>query len=125
VYGAFDPAGLSILLAGIPNYDRSILISNDSLGEELAKTIGDKNIVMMRGHGVTSCGPSIESATLTVVRVNDLAEMNYRAHLLGEPRPIPDIDLEEFAARGERGDPSSTGRRDSAWEAWKRIAEER
>ena len=38
----------------------------------------------MRGHGITA-GPSVQQATITAWRLNGLAELNYRAALLGTP----------------------------------------
>jgi ribulose-5-phosphate 4-epimerase/fuculose-1-phosphate aldolase len=51
---------------------------------------------LMRGHGITTCGASIEEATLTAIRLNDLADINYRAHLLGDPQPISEADIRSF-----------------------------
>ena len=48
---------------------------------------------MMRGHGITTVGGSVMEATLTAIKLNELAEMNYRAQLLGNPQPIPDDEI--------------------------------
>jgi ribulose-5-phosphate 4-epimerase/fuculose-1-phosphate aldolase len=50
----------------------------------------------MRGHGITTCGATVEEATLTAIRLNELADMNYRAHLLGNPQPISDEEIGHF-----------------------------
>jgi len=104
--GAYDPAGLQLVLDGIPRYPRSVLISNDALGQDLAQTIGSKSVCLMRGHGITAVGASVEEATITAWRLNDLAEINYRAALLGNPEPISEADIESFrtlgAGRGAR-----------------------
>jgi ribulose-5-phosphate 4-epimerase/fuculose-1-phosphate aldolase len=111
VYGAYDPASLSLWIKGIPNYDRSVLISNDKLGEELAGAIGDSDVIMMRGHGITTCGDTVEAAGMNAILINELAEMNYKALLIGTPRAIPDEDLAEFKER-------LGGRRAGAGAAW-------
>jgi ribulose-5-phosphate 4-epimerase/fuculose-1-phosphate aldolase len=77
-----------LLKEGIPTYPRSVLVSNDELGQEFAATMKGR-ACLMHGHGITTCGLSIEEATLTAISLNNLAEMNYRAHLLGNPEPIP------------------------------------
>ena len=100
--GAYDPFALQMVLDGIPRYPRSVLISNDALGQDLAGAIGDKNVCLMRGHGITAVGPSVEEATITAWRLNDLAEINYRAALLGNPEPISDEDIEAFRNTGPR-----------------------
>ncbi len=117
VYGAYDPGSLALYLRGIPNYDKSVLISNDEQGEELAKAIGDKDVIMMRGHGITACSDTIEGAGMNAILLNELAEMNYKAALIGEPRPISDEDLANFQDR-------AGGRRaggGAAWDTYKRI----
>jgi ribulose-5-phosphate 4-epimerase/fuculose-1-phosphate aldolase len=95
IYGGYDPSSLRLLTDGIPVYPRSVTVTNDKLGEEFAATMTGR-ACLMRGHGVTTCGGSIEEATLTAIKLNNLAEMNYRAHLLGNPRPISDEDLASF-----------------------------
>jgi L-fuculose-phosphate aldolase len=97
--GAYDPGALNLVLDGIPRYPRSILIQTPRLGQDLAQTIGSKSVCLMRGHGITACGPSVQDATVTAWRLNGLADLNYRAALLGTPEAISDEDIEEFSGR--------------------------
>jgi L-fuculose-phosphate aldolase len=99
IYGAYDPSSVDLVLDGIPTYGRSITISNDELGKEFSAAMGEKRVCMMRGHGITTAGATVEEATVTAIKVNELAEMNYRARLLGDPDPIPDEDLAHFKKR--------------------------
>ena len=94
LYGAYDPSGLRLLVEGLATYPRSITVSNEKLGEEFARAMGDKSACLMRGHGITSAGPSIEEATLTAIKLNDAAVINYQANLLGTPQAIPREDIE-------------------------------
>jgi ribulose-5-phosphate 4-epimerase/fuculose-1-phosphate aldolase len=103
VIGAYDPEALKLVLDGIPRYPRSILISTPQLGQDLAQTLGSKSVCLMRGHGITACGASVQQATITAWRLNGLADMNYRAALLGTPEPILPEDIEAFRSRGEPG----------------------
>ena len=96
LYGAYDPSSLKLALDGIPVYPRSVLIADAGLGADLARTMGDKCVCMMRGHGVTTVGGSVEQATINAIKLNELAEMNYRAHLLGGETEIDDEDIETF-----------------------------
>jgi L-fuculose-phosphate aldolase len=96
LFGAFDPSGAQMALAGIPTYPRSILISNPKLGDDLVGAMGNSRVCLMRGHGITAAGPSIEEAALETITLNNLATMNYRAQLLGNPQPIPAEDQEIF-----------------------------
>jgi L-fuculose-phosphate aldolase len=102
LYGAYDPSGLRLLVDGLATYPRSITVSSERLGEEFARAMGDKQACLMRGHGITSAGPNIEAATLTAIKLNDAAVINYQANLLGTPRPIAqeDIDIMVGKSRG-------------------------
>jgi ribulose-5-phosphate 4-epimerase/fuculose-1-phosphate aldolase len=102
LFGAYDPSALRLVVNGLSLYRRSITVSNEILGEEFAKAMADKPACLMRGHGITTAAESIEEAALTAIKLNELAEINYRAHLLGTPEPIPqeDIDVLVGKARG-------------------------
>jgi L-fuculose-phosphate aldolase len=85
--------------------------------------MGDKNVCLMRGHGITTAGASVEEATVTAIKLNELAEMNYRARLLGDPKPIPDQDLAEYRARHEkRGGFSGSPHGQSSWRYYERLS---
>lgn len=88
IYGAYDPQGLGIALEEPPVFEKSVLINTPELGRELTATIGTKRACLMRGHGITTAGGSIEEASVVALGLNELATMNYQARLLGEPRPI-------------------------------------
>jgi len=124
LYGAYDPAGLRIYMDGIANYRRSILISNDERGKEFAQAIGDKRVCLMRGHGITSVGRSVQEATVTAIKLNQLAEMNYQASLLGTPEPIPEEDIKAFANIGHMTADEgrrTTGHQTSVWRFYSRL----
>lgn len=101
LYGAYDPSSLRLLMEGIPTYPRSILVSSDALGQEFAAAMGSR-ACLMRGHGITTCGASVEEATLTAIQLNHLAEMNYRAQLLGNPEPIPAEEIALLTSAAKR-----------------------
>lgn len=104
LFGAYDPSGLRLAMGGLASYSRSITVSSEQLGQEFSQAMGDKRACLMRGHGITSVGASVEQATLTAIKLNELAEVNYRAWLLGTPEPIPqeDIDVIMRSAGGNK-----------------------
>jgi ribulose-5-phosphate 4-epimerase/fuculose-1-phosphate aldolase len=115
------------LLDGIPTYDRSILIRTPQLGADLARAMGDKPVCMMRGHGITAAGASIEEAALAAIGLAELAAMNYKAYLLGNPRPISDEDQAEFRSFERRpesgGGGRPSGRVGAAWRYYVTVTE--
>jgi HCOMODA/2-hydroxy-3-carboxy-muconic semialdehyde decarboxylase len=57
--------------------DTDMLISNGALGAALAKALGEKSAVLMRGHGSTVVGNSIEQAVYRAI----YAEVNARLQI--------------------------------------------
>jgi 3,4-dihydroxyphthalate decarboxylase len=99
LYGAFDPPSAIMAIEGIPTYQRSITITTPALGQDLVKVMGGATICMMRGHGITAAGPSIETASIKAIQLNELAAMNYHAQLFGDPSPISAEDQAVFRNR--------------------------
>jgi ribulose-5-phosphate 4-epimerase/fuculose-1-phosphate aldolase len=126
IYAAYNPPGLRLLLEGIPVYPRSVTIVNEELGLDFMKTMGDKKVCLLRGHGMTTAGVSVEESTLISLNVFELARMNYLAYAIGEPKPVPGADIEEYESRWKSGfrkiktGPSSTGEH-SDWRYHKEL----
>jgi ribulose-5-phosphate 4-epimerase/fuculose-1-phosphate aldolase len=98
IFGAYDPPALAIAARGVPVYPRSVLIRSRELGEELVQALGDKSCVLMRGHGISVAGPSVESVTMMAMRVEHLARMMVDIAQMGrQPVHISEQDLEVFA----------------------------
>jgi ribulose-5-phosphate 4-epimerase/fuculose-1-phosphate aldolase len=102
IYGAFGP-GARMAVDGVATYPRSVRIRNHELGSEFAEFMGDRKYVLMRGHGVSVAGSSVEDATVRTIILNELVSMTYRAYLLGEPRRIPDDDIADLVGSAEDG----------------------
>lgn len=115
IYGAFDPPTLGLAMRGVPTYEKSVLISDDVLGRELAQALGANEVCTMRGHGITSVGTNVADATMNAIGLCDLAEMNYRAALLGNPRPISDADQAAFRELEVKMAPAKASRTKTLW----------
>jgi len=122
LYGAYDPSGLRLLVEGLATYPRSITVSNDKLGEEFARAMGQKQACLMRGHGITSAGPSVADATLTAIKLNDAAVINYQAHLLCTPQVIPQEEIEIMVGTSRGGGKSVHA--NSNWRYYCRLLDE-
>lgn len=127
IIGAYNPQGLRLVLDGLPTFPRSVLINSDERGEQLAKTMGSALACLMRGHGITTAGRNVEESTLTAIHLNDLAELHYRASLLGTPQPIPEEDIEEFRTMSFGGAPRGVLERpvSSEWRYYERLLGDR
>ena len=93
IYGAYG-SGARLALEGVPTYPRSLTIHDDKLGQEFATFMGAKQAALMRGHGVSVVGKSVEDASVRVMALNELVTMTYKAYLLGTPQPILAEDRE-------------------------------
>ena len=112
-----------MLVEGLATYPRSITVSNETLGEEFAKAMGDKQACLMRGHGITSAGPNVEDATLTAIKLNDAAVINYQASLLGTPEPIPQEDIDILVGKSRAAGNKSV-HAGSNWRYYRKLLDE-
>lgn len=93
MYGAYDgAAALRLLEQGIPVYPQTLTIIDDDLGQDFMRVMGSHKACLLRGHGMTTAGASVEDATLISLRVFELARLNYMAYAIGGPQPVPDLD---------------------------------
>ena len=76
----------SIFCEGLPLFDyTTALIRTPELGREVAKTLGNCRGVLMKNHGSTVVGDSIEVATLYAVFLERAARIQLLATASGEP----------------------------------------
>lgn len=97
IFGAFDPNAMSLAVAGIPIFPRSILIRERALGEQLAGVLGYKPVCILRGHGTVTTGASVQEATIRAIQLETLASMTLEiAKAGGTPDVISPEDQEYF-----------------------------
>lgn len=80
----------AFLGTGVPTFEireaagmTNMLIRTPALGEALAAKLGDKNVIMMRGHGATMVGPSIKAAVYRAIYSVQNAAIQLEAMRLG------------------------------------------
>jgi ribulose-5-phosphate 4-epimerase/fuculose-1-phosphate aldolase len=113
----------AFLAQGVPVFDISknfgatdMLVGNNDKGIDLAKTLGDKPVVLMRAHGSVAVGPSLPVAIFRAVYTEVSARMQTAATLVGGGGPIAALSKEE----GVLADAVNLGAASRAWEVWKR-----
>jgi ribulose-5-phosphate 4-epimerase/fuculose-1-phosphate aldolase len=87
-YGPFRPGHL-FARDGVPIYPDHRTVTTNEQGEALAEVMGDKNVAIMRGHGITAAGDRLESASINALALQILCHAMYKAYAIGEPRPLP------------------------------------
>ena len=95
-----------------------MLIRDPALGRALAKSIGDKPAVLMRGHGATVVAPSIPRVVGRSIFLALNATLQARTMMMAPGAAINFLDPEE-ARLIEAREGYGLGR---AWEAWKKRA---
>ena len=80
----------SFLAAGAPVWDirkdfgeTNMLVSDSALGKSLAETLGDKSVVLMRGHGDVTVAPSVKMAVFRAYYTDVNAKLQSQAIALG------------------------------------------
>jgi HCOMODA/2-hydroxy-3-carboxy-muconic semialdehyde decarboxylase len=62
-----------------------MLVRNAALGVALAQSLGDGSVVLMRGHGCTVVGTSLEQAVYRAIYTEMNARLQREAQAMGEP----------------------------------------
>jgi ribulose-5-phosphate 4-epimerase/fuculose-1-phosphate aldolase len=113
----------AFLAQGVPVFDISknfgatdMLVGNNDKGVDLAKTLADKPVVLMRAHGSVAVGPSLPVAIFRAVYTEVSARMQTAATIVGGGGPIAALSKEE----GALADVVNLGAASRAWDMWKR-----
>jgi ribulose-5-phosphate 4-epimerase/fuculose-1-phosphate aldolase len=125
IYASYG-MGSRIAIEGVPVYPRGIRIDSDELGRELAEFMGGRKCVLMKGHGVSVAGDSIEDSVVRTVTLNELTTMTYKAYLLGDPQEISAEEIEQYstpyALDRKRGSAGGRAGLLAEYRYWRRLA---
>src|ERR1700686_1665243 len=110
----------AFLAAGVPVWDirkdfgeTNMLVSDSAFGKSLAQTLGDKPVVLMRGHGDVTVGPSVKMAVFRAYYTDVNAKLQSQAIALGgEVNYLT-------PGEGEKGDKINFIVLDRIWNLWK------
>ena len=61
-----------------------MLIRNSEMGDELARSLGDEAVILMRGHGMTVVAPDVRLAVFRAVYTEVTARVQTAALSMGE-----------------------------------------
>lgn len=93
-------------LETVEGANNNMLVLNPKSGAALAKTLGDRNVVLMRGHGMTVVGPNVRRATYNAVYTQVNARVELEALKLGQPKFMNKFEVQRV------------GQINRAWDAW-------
>jgi ribulose-5-phosphate 4-epimerase/fuculose-1-phosphate aldolase len=101
VFGAYNIPAMRLAADGIPLYPRSVLIRTPELARDMLDCMGDRPVCVLRGHGVTVTGDTLEQAVVRTLNLNVLAAVTLAAAQTGHP--APDIAAEDIAELPDLG----------------------
>jgi HCOMODA/2-hydroxy-3-carboxy-muconic semialdehyde decarboxylase len=96
----------------------NLLITNNELGAALAKSLGPKSAVLMRGHGATVVGASLPEVVYRGVYLDVNARLQLQTIGLGAVNYLTEAEGQAITA-------TIAGQVGRAWEMWKMQAEGR
>jgi HCOMODA/2-hydroxy-3-carboxy-muconic semialdehyde decarboxylase len=112
----------AFLGAGVPIFEireaggaTDMLVRTPTLGRALAAKLGNKPVILMRGHGATMVGTSIRHVVYRAIYAAMNATLQMEALRLGEPTFL---SPEEAVLAAERNDKAM----DRAWNLWRSEA---
>jgi HCOMODA/2-hydroxy-3-carboxy-muconic semialdehyde decarboxylase len=95
--------------------DTDMLISSGALGAALARTLGARTTVLMRGHGSTVVGATLEQAVYRAIYAEVNAQLQLQSIALGEVAYLNAAEAAKAAAVND----TQLAR---AWDLWARTA---
>jgi HCOMODA/2-hydroxy-3-carboxy-muconic semialdehyde decarboxylase len=113
--GAFLGAGVPVFeIRGATAAPTDMLVSSQPLGDALARTLGEANVVLMRGHGMVAVADTIPEAVFRAYYTGQNAELQAEAMRLGNPTYLS-------AEEARRATTTQAGLVARAWDLWKRA----
>ena len=110
----------AFLAAGVPVWDiakdfgvTNMLVADNAKGKSLAAALGDKSVVLMRGHGDVTVGPNVRIAVFRAYYTDVNARLQAQAIGLGSE--IAYLSPEE----GAKADQVNFAVLDRVWNLWK------
>jgi ribulose-5-phosphate 4-epimerase/fuculose-1-phosphate aldolase len=110
IVGAFDIPGMRLAAGGVPVYPRGVLVRNRKLAAEMVAALGERPVVVLRGHGLTSAAESVEQAVLQAVSVDTLSRLSLAVVSAGGT--LVDLPAEDVAELPDLGGSFNT---QTAW----------
>jgi ribulose-5-phosphate 4-epimerase/fuculose-1-phosphate aldolase len=101
IFGAFNIPAMRMALEGIPVFPQSYLVTRAELAAPMIEIMSEKSICLMKGHGITVTGKTVEEATVRALNFNVLAKATL--HVAQTGRRAPDIssgDIEQLPDLG-------------------------
>jgi len=122
IFGAYDPSAMNLALDGVPVFPRAITLTRPEDVWPMIELMRGKEVCLMRGHGITVTGTTIEQATVRAIKLETLARVCWQAAQYG---PVPDIAAEDVEVFRSRGFGRPRRRDEPVWNYYVTLLEQR
>ncbi|TAN20177.1 MAG: class II aldolase/adducin family protein [Actinomycetota bacterium] len=93
-FGAFNIPAALLAADGIPVFPRSVLISSIEVAQDMLASLGDHKACVLKGHGITVIGESVEQTLIRALNLNTIAGIALEvAQAGGRTEAVPEEDL--------------------------------
>lgn len=102
VFGAFNIPAMRMARAGVAVFQRGCLITRPDLADQMIDAMDGSDACLLRGHGITSAGETVEASTIRALDLDTLARMTVQLHQVGATAPatISEEDVAELPDLG-------------------------
>jgi ribulose-5-phosphate 4-epimerase/fuculose-1-phosphate aldolase len=100
--------------------DTDLLVADMDQGRDLARALGPRTSVLMRGHGSTVAGGSLREAVYAAVMLETNAQLQLKAQAFGPVKFLSAGEIDKIRSRQNKGRPGEGY--DRAWQYWLRHA---
>jgi len=101
IFGAYNIPAMRLAAGGVPTYGRSVLIARAELADEMLAAMGDRPACILRGHGITVTGATVEEAVVRAVDLDELCRVTVELARLGvTAAEVPEADRAELPDLG-------------------------
>jgi 3,4-dihydroxyphthalate decarboxylase len=99
--GAYNIPALRLATEGVAVYPRAVLIARDDLADEMVAAMGAHRACLLRGHGVTVAGTTVEQATVTALDLEELCRITLELARIGaSPAEVSSTDRADLPDLG-------------------------
>ncbi|MCL6632466.1 MAG: class II aldolase/adducin family protein [Alicyclobacillus herbarius] len=101
IFGAYNIPAMRLAREGIPVFPHAYLISRRELAIPFIKSMGRHNVCVMKGHGITVTGETLEETVVRALNFHALAKITLQTAQLGRPvASISEEDMQELPDLG-------------------------
>jgi ribulose-5-phosphate 4-epimerase/fuculose-1-phosphate aldolase len=124
IFNSYDTSAMRLAIDGIPVFPRSMRIADRELALSMIETMGNKKVCLLKGHGITVVGRTVEEATITAIRVEKLAQVALQVAQTG--KVASDVNEEDIEVlRPGLPNSPSPHRNSRLWRYYVKMLEDR